>query len=93
MKTNSIVNNFKRSKPKKVGERFKKDITKMRVALIGSTDYENRGEIKELVWNLKQKVGDDLIIVTRGNKDGVEKWVRKFSLEMGIKYIEYNVTI
>lgn len=62
----------------------------MRVALIGSQTYENRTEIKDLVWNLKQKVGDDLIIVTRGNKQGVEKWVRKFALEMGVKYIEYN---
>ena len=62
----------------------------MRVALIGSQTYENRTEIKDLVWNLKQKVGDELIIVTRGNKQGVEKWVRKFALEMGVKYIEYN---
>ena len=62
----------------------------MRVALIGSPKYENRGEIKELIWNLKQKFGEDLILVTRGNKDGIEKWVRKFGLEMGVKYIEYN---
>ena len=62
----------------------------MRVALIGSPTYENRGEIKELIWNLKKKFGEDLILVTRGNKDGIEKWVRKFGLEMGIKYIEYN---
>lgn len=62
----------------------------MRIALIGSPTYENRGEIKDLVWNLKQKFGDELILITRGNKDGIEKWVRKFSLEMGVKYIEYN---
>lgn len=62
----------------------------MRIALIGSPKYENRGEIKELVWKLKQKFGDELILITRGNKDGIEKWVRKFALEMGVKYIEYN---
>jgi hypothetical protein len=62
----------------------------MRIALIGSPKYENRGEIKELIWKLKQKFGDDLILITRGNKDGIEKWVRKFTLEMGVKYIEYN---
>ena len=62
----------------------------MRIALIGNPKYENRGEIKELVWKLKQKFGDDLILITRGNKDGIEKWVRKFALEMGVKYIEYN---
>jgi hypothetical protein len=62
----------------------------MRIALIGSPDYENRGEIKELIWNLKKKIGDDLILITRGNTIGIEKWVRKFALEMGVKYIEYN---
>ena len=62
----------------------------MRVALIGHETYENRGEIKELIFNLKKKFGDDLIIVTRGKKNGIEKWVRKYSLEMSVKYIEYN---
>jgi hypothetical protein len=62
----------------------------MRIALLGSPTYENRGEVKELVWNLKQKFGEELILITRGNTDGIEKWVRKFSLELGVKYIEYN---
>jgi len=85
-----MINNFKRSNPLKVGERFKQDSSIMRVALIGSPKYENRGEIKDLIWNLKSKFGNDLIIITRGNKQGVEKWVRKFTLEFGVKYIEYN---
>ena len=62
----------------------------MRVALIGDEKYENRAEIKDLIFKLKQKYGDDLILITRGNRDGVEKWVRKYSLEFGCKYIEYN---
>ena len=85
-----VRRDFKRSKPKSIGERFKKDSTKMRIALIGSPNYENRGEIKELIWNLKKKIGDDLILITRGNTIGIEKWVRKFALEMDVKYIEYN---
>ena len=81
---------YKRNKPRSIGTRFKRDLNTMRIALIGSPVYENRGEIKDLVWNLKQKFGDELILITRGNKDGIEKWVRKFALEMGVKYIEYN---
>jgi hypothetical protein len=73
----------------KVNYRFKKD-RHMRVALIGSDKYENRMETKDLIFKLKQKYGDDLIIITRGLKIGVEKWVRKFALEMDVKYIEYN---
>ena len=62
----------------------------MRVALIGSPKHENRGEVKELIWNLKKKFGDELILITRGQSAGIERWVRKFALEMGVKYIEYN---
>ena len=73
----------------RVYNKFKTD-KHMRIALIGSKKYESRNEIKDLVFNLKQKYGDDLILITRGKKIGVEKWVRKFALEMGCKYIEYN---
>ena len=51
----------------KVNYRFKKD-RHMRVALIGSEKYENRMETKDLIFKLKQKYGDDLIIITRGFK-------------------------
>lgn len=63
----------------------------MRIALIGDERYENRGEIKDLIWKLKQKFGDQLVILSRGNKMGIEKWVRKFCIEMDVKYIEYNL--
>tara|TARA_R100000908_G_C3728648_1_gene128774 strand:+ start:324 stop:719 length:396 start_codon:yes stop_codon:yes gene_type:complete len=62
----------------------------MKIALIGDEKYENRGELKETIFKLKQKFGEDLTIITRGKKNGVEKWVRKYSLEMNLKYIEFN---
>jgi hypothetical protein len=58
-----------------------------RVALIGSERYENRMEIKDLVFKLKNLYGDNLILISRGNQNGVEKWVKKWALEMGVKYI------
>jgi hypothetical protein len=63
----------------------------MKVALIGDEKYENRGEIKELIFKLKQKFGDTLTIVSRGSKNGIEKWVRKFCMELSIDYVEYNL--
>ncbi len=62
----------------------------MKIALIGDEKYENRGELKETIFKLKEKFGEDLTIITRGKKNGVEKWVRKYALEMNLKYIEYN---
>ena len=62
----------------------------MKIALIGDEKYETRGELKETIFKLKEKFGEDLTIITRGKKNGVEKWVRKYALEMNLKYIEFN---
>jgi len=62
----------------------------MKVAIIGSRQYENTRKIKDTLFQLKQKFGDDLIIVSGGAKDGADKFARKFALEFGIKYKEFN---
>lgn len=74
----------------KVTQRFYRSKIMTRVALIGSDRYENQMEIKDLVFKLKNLYGDNLILISRGNQNGVEKWVKKWALEMGVKYIEYN---
>jgi predicted Rossmann-fold nucleotide-binding protein len=62
----------------------------MKVAIIGSRMYENTRKIKDTLFQLKQKFGDDLIIVSGGAKDGADKFARKYALEFGIKYKEFN---
>ena len=62
----------------------------MKVAIIGSRMYENTRKIKDTLFQLKQKFGDDLIIISGGAKDGADKFARKFALEFGIKYKEFN---
>ena len=62
----------------------------MKVAMIGSREYENTRKIKNLLTNLKQKFNDELIIISSGNKQGGDKHTKKFSLEFGIKYKEFN---
>ena len=62
----------------------------MKVALIGSREYENIRKIKDTLFQLKQKFGDKLIIISGGAKDGADKYARKFALEFGIKYREFN---
>ena len=52
--------------------------------------YENTRKIKDTLFQLKQKFGDDLIIVSGGAKDGADKFARKYALEFGIKYKEFN---
>ena len=62
----------------------------MKVAIIGSRQYENTRKIKETLTELKKKFNDDLIIVSGGAKDGADKFAKKYALEFGIKYKEFN---
>ena len=85
-----VRKDYRKNKLKGIGKRYKTHLIKMKIALIGDEKYENRGELKETIFKLKQKFGEDLTIITRGKKNGVEKWVRKYALEMNLKYIEFN---
>ena len=62
----------------------------MKVAVIGSRQYENVRKIKDTLTNLRQKFGDDLVIISGAAKDGADKYARKYALEFGIRYKEFN---
>lgn len=62
----------------------------MKVAVIGSRQYENVRKIKDTLTNLRQKFGDELVIISGGAKDGADKYARKYALEFGIRYKEFN---
>ena len=62
----------------------------MKVAIIGSREYENTRKIKDALFQLKQKFGDDLIVISGGAQYGADKFARKYALEFGIKYKEFN---
>lgn len=62
----------------------------MRIAIIGSRTYENKLKIKDMIHKLKLMFGDDLEIVSGGAKDGADKYAKKYALELGVKYREFN---
>jgi len=62
----------------------------MKVGIIGSLEYENKRKIKEMIFKLKQSFGDDLMIVSSGNKSGADKYAKKYALELDCKYLEFN---
>ena len=62
----------------------------MNIAIIGSPKYENIRKLREFLFTIKEKLGTDVNIITRGNKDGCEKYIRKYALEFGFRYTEYN---
>ena len=62
----------------------------MKVAIVGSRDYQNIRKIKDTLFQLKQKFGDKLIIISGGAKHGADKFARKYALEFGMRYREFN---
>lgn len=61
-----------------------------RVAVIGNTDWQNKRKIQETLQMLKKKFGEELIVVGAGGNEGANSMVRKYALEFGLRYEEYN---
>jgi len=49
----------------------------VRIAIIGSRSYTNKRKIQDFIFKLKEKVGDDLEIVSGGQKDGADGYAKK----------------
>ena len=64
--------------------------TKMKIAIIGSREYENKNKIRDMIYKLKQAFGDKLEIVSGGAQNGADKYAKKFAIEFGIVYKEFN---
>ena len=61
----------------------------MKIAIIGSRRYENKKKIKDFIFKLKNEYGTDTIIVSGGQKDGADRYAKKYALELGLQYEEY----
>lgn len=61
-----------------------------KIAIIGSRDWTNQRKTKDIIWQLKQKFGPELTIVSGGCPTGADKLARKFALELGVQYEEFN---
>lgn len=62
-----------------------------RIAIIGSKLYENKIKIKDFIFKLKQNIKTPFIIVSGGTPNGADKYVKKYSIEFGLQYKEYNL--
>ena len=61
----------------------------MRVAIVGNNEWQNRRKLQEVLQKLKL-LYDDVIIIGAGGKEGANFMVRKYALEFGMPYEEYN---
>ena len=61
-----------------------------KVAVIGNTDWQNKRKVQETLQMLKRKFLDELTIIGAGGNEGANSFVRKFALEFGMQYQEFN---
>ena len=61
----------------------------MKIAIIGSRRYENKKKIKDFIFKLKQKHGENTKIISGGCKMGADRYAKKYALELGLQYEEY----
>ncbi len=61
-----------------------------KVAVIGNTGWQNRRKVQQTLQELKQRFGEDLLIIGAGGSEGANSMVRKYALEFGLNYQEFN---
>ena len=61
----------------------------MKIGIVGARIYENKKKIKDFIIKLVKEHGDGLVIISGGCKDGADKYVKKYALELGAQYNEY----
>ena len=64
-------------------------ITKIKIGIVGSRGYTNKQKVKDLVFEIKEKYGDEVEIVSGGQKDGAAGLAKKYALEFNVKYVEF----
>ncbi len=61
-----------------------------KVAVIGNTNWQNKRKVQETLRMLKTKFPDNLVILGAGGAEGANSYVRKYALEFGMDYSEFN---
>ena len=64
----------------------------IKIGIVGSRKYTDKKKIKDLIFEIKEKYGDEVEIVSGGQKDGADGFAKKFALEFGMKYVEFPPT-
>lgn len=62
----------------------------MKIVLTGSITFEKPTIIKDFLFKLKQRNEPNITIITGARENGAEKYIRKYSIEFGFDYKEFN---
>ncbi len=65
-------------------------MNKIVLGITGSKTFENRMKIKMFIHKLKEQTDEQIVIVGLGDRDGADKHIKKYALELGYEYKEMN---
>ena len=60
--------------------------TRIKIGIVGSRSYTDKRKVKDLIFNIKEKYGDEVEIVSGGQPKGADGLAKKFALEFDMKY-------
>lgn len=61
----------------------------MKVGIVGARIYSNGYNVKMCIEELKDRFGDDLIIVSGEQPEGVDGFAKKYALDYEIRYVSF----
>jgi hypothetical protein len=64
----------------------------MNIGVVGNNEWQNKRKIQQVLLDLKNRFKKSLVIIGAGGKEGANFMIRKFALEFGISYKEYNAS-
>ena len=64
----------------------------MKIAVIGNKEWQNKRKIQQVLLDLKNRFNNNVTIIGAGGKEGANYMIRKYSLEFGMTYQEYNAS-
>jgi len=61
-----------------------------KILITGDLKYHNKGEIKDFIFELKNRYDKEIKVATLANNYGVDTLVKKYALEFDVIYGEFN---
>jgi hypothetical protein len=63
----------------------------MKIAVIGSRDWQSKRKLQDVLGRLK-RLDQSVTVLGQGGAEGAPHMVKKYSLEFGLPYVEYNAS-
>ena len=63
--------------------------TRIKIGIVGSRSYTDKKKVKDLIFEIKEKYGNSVEIVSGGQREGADGFAKKFALMFGLNYVEF----